>query len=116
MPQHRVLTSICAILALGLTVPMMAAQAETTNGHSAQVQSVPSGGMTMARVLSLYGHPATREPAVGHPPITRWKYAHFIVYFEYNRVIDTVIPGDPPPVYHRSQLITGKPAVRTSSP
>jgi hypothetical protein len=27
---------------------------------------------------------------VGQPPITRWDYASYSVYFEYDRVIDSV--------------------------
>lgn len=94
----------CFALALAFAAVAFTASATTRTSNSSQVRSVPTRGMTMARVRKLYGPPVARKPPVGHPPYTRWKYARFIVYFEYNRVIDTVIPGNPPPVYHRSQL------------
>ncbi len=50
----------------------------------------PSRGMTQARVEADYGQPAARDDAVGEPPITRWEYADFVVFFEYDRVIHAV--------------------------
>ena len=103
----------CAALALALAAVSFTASATTNAGGSTEARSVPTRGMTMAHVRTLYGQPTARKPAVGNPPITRWKYAHFTVYFEYNRVIDSVIPGNPPPIYHRSQL--EQRSVKTSS-
>ena len=51
----------------------------------------PSRGMTMQKVESGWGQPAERRAAVGDPPITRWVYPEFIVYFEYDRVIHAVL-------------------------
>jgi hypothetical protein len=50
----------------------------------------PARGMTQASVESKYGEPATRRAPVGDPPIARWEYADFVVYFEYDKVIHTV--------------------------
>jgi len=50
----------------------------------------PVRGMTMARVESRFGAPVNRRAAVGDPPITRWEYAEYTVFFEYDRVIHTV--------------------------
>ena len=50
----------------------------------------PTRGMTQARVESKYGAPASVRAPVGDPPITRWEYAEFIVYFEYDKVIHAV--------------------------
>jgi hypothetical protein len=47
--------------------------------------------MTQARVEAKYGAPQSRKPAVGDPPISRWDYPKFVVYFEYDRVIHAVI-------------------------
>jgi len=46
--------------------------------------------MTMARVESAFGTPSDRQAAVGQPPITRWDYPAFVVYFEYDHVIHAV--------------------------
>ena len=50
----------------------------------------PSRGMTQASVESRYGAPAAVKAPVGDPPITRWEYSEFIVYFEYDKVIHAV--------------------------
>ena len=50
----------------------------------------PTRGMSQARVQSVFGPPESREAAVGEPPISRWHYADFIVYFEYDKVIHAV--------------------------
>ena len=52
--------------------------------------NLPSRGMSMQQVEKLYGSPANRRAPVGDPPITRWEYAGFIVYFEYRHVIHSV--------------------------
>ncbi|NNM20974.1 MAG: hypothetical protein HKO55_06865 [Gammaproteobacteria bacterium] len=53
-------------------------------------QSIPTRGMTMESVEASYGSPTSRRAPVGDPPITRWEYQQFIVYFEYKRVIHSV--------------------------
>ncbi len=50
----------------------------------------PARGMTMDRVESAYGQPRVKQSAVGEPPITRWEYDGFVVYFEYQHVIHAV--------------------------
>ncbi|MGI9264727.1 MAG: hypothetical protein ACR2QU_07350, partial [Gammaproteobacteria bacterium] len=47
----------------------------------------PPRGATMASVENKFGKPAMRNNAVGDPPITRWEYGDFLVFFEYDRVI-----------------------------
>ncbi|CAG0942983.1 hypothetical protein GPROT2_01947 [Gammaproteobacteria bacterium] len=51
----------------------------------------PARGMSMKAVEAKWGEPAGRQPPVGKPPITRWDYGSFVVYFEYDHVIDAVI-------------------------
>ena len=53
----------------------------------------PSRGMTMSAVEKRFGAPTSRPPAVGQPPITRWDYPGFSVFFEYDRVIHAVVTG-----------------------
>lgn len=50
----------------------------------------PSQGMTMDAVKNHFGEPQQTYPAVGDPPIIRWVYSDFTVYFEYDRVIHAV--------------------------
>lgn len=53
----------------------------------------PARGATMATVEAKFGAPQNRHEAVGTPPISRWDYAGFVVYFEKDRVIDAVATG-----------------------
>ena len=55
----------------------------------------PARGMRMDTVESRFGSPESRRPAVGDPPITRWIYPDFIVYFEHDRVIHAAARRDP---------------------
>jgi hypothetical protein len=65
--------------------------------------TVPVNGQTMAEVESAFGAPQSKASPVGEPPITRWDYEHWNVYFEYDRVLFTVL--------HEGEVITGaKPA------
>jgi len=38
-----------------------------------------------------------RHPTVGKPPITRWDYPSFSVFFEHDRVIHAVAPANTAP-------------------
>jgi len=55
----------------------------------------PDPGMTMKTVEERFGAPQERHPAVGAPPITRWDYPAFAVYFEKDRVIHAVVTPAP---------------------
>ena len=61
-------------------------------GNASQFEHAgkPSRGMTQARVEADYGQPQARRDAVGEPPISRWEYAEFVVFFEYDKVIHAV--------------------------
>lgn len=55
----------------------------------------------MANVEHIFGAPQEKLPAVPdpgtklHPPITRWIYPGYVVYFEYNYVVHTVLKKHP---------------------
>jgi len=51
----------------------------------------PKTGLAQSDVLSQFGAPNNRSASVGSPPISRWEYSKFYVYFEYDRVIHSVI-------------------------
>jgi hypothetical protein len=53
----------------------------------------PNRGMSMSAVEAKFGQPANRHNAVGEPPITRWDYPGFSVYFERQFVIHAVMTG-----------------------
>jgi hypothetical protein len=51
----------------------------------------PSRGMSMDTVKQRFGEPTEVYSPVGEPPITRWGYQGYSVYFEHDRVITTVV-------------------------
>ncbi|KFN45283.1 hypothetical protein [Arenimonas composti] len=60
--------------------------------------TLPTRGTTMAQVEARFGAPARKHaPVAGpnstrfNPPITRWDYADFSVYFEHSHVVDAVL-------------------------
>ena len=53
--------------------------------------SAPVNNTLMTRVREQFGQPGTEAPAVGKPPIARWYYSKYTVYFEFDRVITSVI-------------------------
>lgn len=94
-----VTTLALAAAPLLLTTP---AHAETLRMKVAQEQhmNLPHNGMTMAQVKSEYGAPLKILPTRGgsskfQPPIHRWEYTKYIVYFQNTRVIHSVLrtPG-----------------------
>lgn len=52
--------------------------------------SKPNKGDSKAAVEQRYGEPLNKTAAVGTPPISRWQYADFVVYFEYDHVVHAV--------------------------
>jgi hypothetical protein len=88
-------TRIFAALLIGCAVAGSAV-AETIVVND-QVQVMPSQvdrpkrGSTMDEVEKHFGAPVNRHPTVGAPPITRWDYSGFSVFFEKDRVIDAVV-------------------------
>jgi hypothetical protein len=76
----------------GLTLasaPVYAEELNMTSAPHSEVQR-PARGMSMQKVESAFGTPASRVPAVGNPPISRWEYPGFVVFFEHDHVIHTV--------------------------
>jgi len=80
-------------IACGLVVgPSIAQNLQMAEPPAAQaLAEVPTRGMTMAQVEARFGAPTQRHAAVGQPPITRWVYPTFVVYFEYQHVVHTVV-------------------------
>ncbi|MDH3589655.1 MAG: hypothetical protein OEQ74_09645 [Gammaproteobacteria bacterium] len=82
--------AIALVLLFAVAVSAIGQTLLNSTTQSAATQSIPTRGMTMEFVESSYGSPSNRRAPVGDPPITRWEYQHFIVYFEHKRVIHSV--------------------------
>ncbi len=86
-----------AVLLLGLALCLSGASvADTlllegiqTNNQTAHER--PVRGMRMDSVEQQFGSPTAKHSPVGDPPISRWEYNGFVVYFEYDRVLHAVV-------------------------
>lgn len=100
----RLSTVISLTLALCIAPAAALAQDRTQTGDVLLVErseqaersmNLPPRGISMAEVERRFGAPAQKHAPVGgnrpqHPPITRWSYPEFSVYFEHSTVIDAV--------------------------
>jgi len=57
--------------------------------------SRPTTGTTRDKVLRDHGEPQVRNAPTGNPPISSWEYTDFVVYFERDHVIHTVMKHRP---------------------
>jgi hypothetical protein len=53
--------------------------------------ATPARGTSMQQVEQKFGAPTAKLAAVGSPPISRWEYPGFMVYFEFEHVVHTVV-------------------------
>jgi hypothetical protein len=81
------------VLTLGLTAGTTWADTLIVDGMTAEAAGgeMPASGITKAGVTSGWGEPGQKIDAVGEPPISRWDYGNFVVYFEYDHVIHAVL-------------------------
>ncbi len=79
------------LAALAIVAAAAPAAADSHAGGSAMAGDQPTRGMSEQSVAARFGEPVTKVAAVGDPPISRWEYPGFIVYFEYDRVIHAVV-------------------------
>jgi len=78
---------ICSPLSLSAdTLSIINAPENSENGIPR-----PTRGMTMQQVEANFGAPVSINPAVGEPPITRWIYDKYTVYFEHQYVIHAAV-------------------------
>ncbi len=78
--------------ALALSSALAGAQTlDVPAGDATARPATPARGSSMATVESRFGAPAARHSAVGQPPITRWDYPQFSVFFEHDKVIHAVL-------------------------
>ena len=94
------LPRIIASLAVAATFGVCSAQARADTLTTHQLSTVnasnaPTRGMSMGQVEKRYGAPSDKLPVAGgdsarHPPINRWVYPGYTVYFERNVVLTSV--------------------------
>ena len=56
-----------------------------------QRMNLPQNGQSKTDIEAKFGEPLQKQPAVGDPPISSWKYDKYSVYFENDLVLNTVL-------------------------
>lgn len=89
------MTRIVLALMLALTLQTVSADVLIIDEvRQAAHMDLPKNGQTKEQIEQKFGAPMKKYAAVGDPPITRWDYDGFNVYFEYNLVLYPVLaPG-----------------------
>jgi len=84
-----------ALLSVGISLPAAAdtlqMPAASSQPSEARSMEMPVRGMSKEQVRAMFGQPKEALPPVGDPPITRWVYDGYTVYFEYSYVIQSVV-------------------------
>jgi hypothetical protein len=99
--QTRILAALlCGCAVAGSALADTVVVNDQVQVRESQIER-PKRGISMAEVEKHFGAPVTRHPTVGgggahQPPITRWDYNGFSVFFERDRVIDSVVTGAAP--------------------
>ncbi len=96
--------SLCFTLLLITALPLNAQTLEIPLGEQGdpQLTQLPQTGESRRSVLERFGLADEEHAPVGQPPITRWDYREFSVYFEYDHVVNSVR-------HHRPQYLKEQP-------
>jgi hypothetical protein len=102
MARIQIIPALAALLT-ATTMPGIAAaeSVQVPIGQQAEqkwTMDRPITGMKQSQVKDLFGQPLDWRDAVGNPPISSWIYQDFVVYFEYDDVIHTVLTQSSLPV------------------
>lgn len=99
-----ILASLLSFTTLAETVTIPIGQ----QGAENQAIKRPKQGQSMVKIESLFGQPLEKTSPVGTPPISKWIYNDFSVYFENNIVIHTVIHQTQPSTSGMSERTTNE--------
>ena len=80
---------MCGTPAVADTLLLDSINASPANSSNGLMR--PKRGTSMSAVSAQFGEPKSKKGPVGQPPITRWEYPAYSVYFEYDKVIDSVV-------------------------
>jgi hypothetical protein len=89
--MHRPIRTFAFAALLGMVASAQADTLLIERRETGAAMPHPARGALMSKVESEYGPPLHRVGPVGDPPITRWVYDNFTVYFEHSHVITTVV-------------------------
>ena len=102
MKTFRLVAVLCCLAPVGAAVAETLVVDDQVQLRQSAVQR-PNRGATMSAVEQRFGAPAQKHAAVGGcsaattpcrtPPITRWDYPGFSVFFENDHVVESVVTG-----------------------
>jgi hypothetical protein len=94
-PLARLILALTLVVTINLSaiadVILLRQSIQETLENSASGLERPTSGMSMSQVTMRFGEPLEQRGPIGDPPITRWLYEEYTVYFERDRVINTVV-------------------------
>ncbi|NCF09128.1 MAG: hypothetical protein GWP66_00435 [Gammaproteobacteria bacterium] len=86
---------LCCLVLLLVASAAHAQSTATQQGPSATEPMVsvivPGNGMSMDQVAQRFGEPKEKVSSVGEPPISRWVYEGYTVFFEHDLVLHSVV-------------------------
>ncbi len=91
--MKNILKPLLFVFSTTLACVAMAEEVAVPVGQQGADQNAPrpKSGLSMDQVNNKFGTPKQTLPAVGNPPITRWIYDTYTVYFENDHVIHSVL-------------------------
>jgi hypothetical protein len=102
MKNLKVFALLCCLAPVGAAVAETLVVDDQVQVRQSSVER-PARGATMSAVEQKFGAPSQKHAAVGGcsggaapcktPPITRWDYPGFSVFFENEHVIESVVTG-----------------------
>ena len=114
MRKALLMFAVLSALSVSASADELAVPEPAAPENSAPAFALPTKGMKMAAVQQQYGEPVKKHPAAGggsrkQPPIRRWDYSGFSVFFEHSHVVDVVTPAAPAPVQNTLGLENASP-------
>ncbi len=86
------MTRIVLAIMLAFTIQPIAADVLLIEEvRQSERMQLPVNGQSKADITAKYGSPVKQHAAVGDPPISRWEYDKYSVYFEYDLVLFSVL-------------------------
>ncbi|MGK7294337.1 MAG: hypothetical protein ACNS61_00750 [Candidatus Wenzhouxiangella sp. M2_3B_020] len=88
---HASILTVLVAVSTGIANPALSDVLLIEEVRESMRRDLPSNGLTKAEVRQRFGDPAREHSPVGEPPISRWEYEEYSVYFEHDLVLDSVL-------------------------
>jgi len=97
-PNKKQLPALALVVLVGFATQALADRVQIPVGQqqgALSEEQLPRNGMEKTRVEERFGEPEERRDAVGDPPISSWIYEDYVVYFEGDLVLRSVLRHTP---------------------